>query len=397
MAVRITKPDVNLRSIFSELERPIGVNGAALMKTETPQEAFSLIGAGRKNIVINGDMRISQRGTSFSGSNSYTLDRFAVYNTGSVAYTVTQSTDVPNNNFQNSFKLDITSTDTSLAALDNLHIAHVIEGYNARDLIGQPFTLSFWVKSTKTGTYSVSFRNSGPNRSYLSEYTINAANTWEYKTITVSSGLITDGTWNWTNGIGVSILFGLSSGSTYQTSSKNIWITGNFIATTNQVNFSDDINNDFFITGIQLEKGKFATPFEYRNFGEELALCQRYFWYAGSGLSYWTGRPTSGPTWKTQAINFPVSMRSTPTVIEQVLSNTSPTTGWAAGYYPSNGNGVAYSWNGSNWAQWFTTNGALLTFQNVSANSATGASAPSGTVATGDELQIINLSFSSEL
>ena len=90
-------------------------------------------------------------------------------------------------------------------------------------------------------------------------------------------------------------------------------------------------------------------------------------------------------------------MRTNPTVIEQTLSNTSPSSGWQSGYYPANGNGVAHSWGGGNWAQWFTPNGALLTFQGVTANSATGASSPSGTVATGDELQIINLSFNAEL
>ena len=191
--------------------------------------------------------------------------------------TVTQSTDVPNNTFQSSYKVDVTTVDSSIAAGDFAEIYHKIEGYNVRDLIGTTFTLSFWVKSSKTGIHCASFRNTGtPDRSYVQEYTITTANTWEYKTITVTGGLITAGTWNWTNGLGLVVTFNLASGTTFHTTGS-AWQTGNFNATANQVNVMDNTANDFFLTGVQLEPGTVATPFERRSYGQELALCQRYY------------------------------------------------------------------------------------------------------------------------
>jgi hypothetical protein len=189
---------------------------------------------------------------------------------------VTQSTDVPNNTFQSSYKVDVTTVDSSIAAGDYAFISQKIEGYNVRDLIGTTFTVSFWVKSPKTGVHCVSFSNSGQNRSYIKEYTIAAVNTWEYKTVTVTGGLITAGTWNWTNGEGLEVGFSLATGSTYQTTS-DAWQTGDLLGTASQVNVMDNTANDFFLTGVQLEPGPVATPFEQRPIGTELALCRRYY------------------------------------------------------------------------------------------------------------------------
>jgi len=234
--------------------------------------------AGMRNKIINGAMEISQRGTSFAAvaDGIYTIDRFLWGRNGAMVVTITQSTDVPNDTFQSSYKVDVTTADASIAAGEYAIIVQRIEGYNLRDLIGQTFTLSFWVKSPKTGTHCVSFRNSGGNRSYVLEYTVSAANTWEYKTLTVTGGLITAGTWNWTNGIGLNVFFTLATGSTFQTTA-GAWQTGNFIGTSSQVNCMDSTANDFFLTGVQLEIGPVATPFERRPIGTEFALCQRYF------------------------------------------------------------------------------------------------------------------------
>ena len=234
--------------------------------------------AGMRNKIINGAMEISQRGTSFAtvANGTYTLDRFLWGQSGAMVVTITQSTDVPNDTFQNSLEVDVTTADTSIAAGDVVAIEQRIEGYNVRDLIGQTFTLSFWVKSPKTGVHCVSFRNSGLNRSYVMEYTVSVANTWEYKTITVTGGLITAGTWDWTNGVGLYVGFSLVTGSTYQTTA-GAWQTGNLLGTSNQVNVMDNVANDFFLTGVQLELGPVPTPFERRLYGAELALCQRYF------------------------------------------------------------------------------------------------------------------------
>jgi hypothetical protein len=234
--------------------------------------------AGMRNRIINGGMDIAQRGTSFAAIAhlAYSIDRWQWGQAGAMVCTVSQSTDVPNNTFQSSYKVDVTTVDSSIAAGDFAIVSQYIEGYNARDLIGTTFTLSFWVKSPKTGTHCVAFRNSVNDRAFVKEYTIVAANTWEYKTLTVSGGLITAGTWNWTNGLGLAVVFALACGSTFHTTA-DAWQTGNFIATANQVNVMDNTANDFFITGVQLEPGAVATPFERRPIGTELSLCQRYY------------------------------------------------------------------------------------------------------------------------
>ena len=269
--------------------------------------------SGNRNKIINGDMTISQRGTSFAAvaNSTYTLDRFVWFASGTMVVTITQSTDVPNDTFQNSLKVDVTTVDTSTAAGDFAIINQKIEGYNVRDLIGQTFTLSFWVKSPKTGIHCASFINSGVNRSYVLEYTVITANTWEYKTVTVVGGLITGGTWNWTNGIGLNVVFSLKGGTTFQTTTGS-WQVGDFQCTSNQVNIMDNVANDFFLTGVQLEVGTVATPFERRPYGTELVLCQRYF-YIGefaitNGATSASGQILAGRAY------HPVEMRITPNI-----------------------------------------------------------------------------------
>lgn len=267
-----------------------------------------------RNRIINGAMEISQRGTSFASvaTNTYTLDRYAWFQTGTMAVTITQSTDVPNNTFQNSLRVDVTTADTSIAAGDFALINQRIEGYNVRDLVGQTFTLSFWVKSPKTGVHCIGFSNAGLNRSYIIEYTVSVANTWEYKTVTVNGGLITAGTWNWTNQVGLNVIFSLAAGSTFQTTAGS-WQVGDFQATSNQVNCMDNVNNDFFLTGVQLELGPVATPFERRPYGLEFSLCQRYFQQTndmGAGKRVWNN--TGGTQGMQVSVDFPVEMRIAP-------------------------------------------------------------------------------------
>jgi hypothetical protein len=239
--------------------------------------------------------------------------------------TVSQSTDVPNNTFQSSYKVDVTTVDSSIAADDRASIQQNIEGYNVRDLIGTTFAFSFWVKSPKTGTHCVTFRNSGLDRSFVKEYTVISANSWEYKTLTISGGLITAGTWNWTNGTGLNVMFALAAGTTFQTTA-DAWQTGNFLATANQVNVMDNTANDFFITGVQLEPGTVATPFERRIFGQELALCQRYYYASTTNSTTrrrWAGSTASA--YLAHELTFPVTMRDTPTIntATPVLTNCS--------------------------------------------------------------------------
>ena len=245
----------------------------------TAADKVSLRNYGMKNRIINGGMDISQRGTTFvtPADGAYTLDRFGNTNTTDGAFTITQNADVPSNlEFQNSLRVAVTTADTSIATAQFATLFHMLEGYNIRDLIGRTFTLSFWVRSTKTGIHCIALRSGGYDRSYTAEYSISTSNTWEFKTITIAGGMPSTGTWNYTNGVGLVLSFMLSNGSTFQTTAGS-WQNGNFQSTSNQVNCLDTIGNIFAITGVQLEVGSQATEFEHRPIGTELALCQRYW------------------------------------------------------------------------------------------------------------------------
>lgn len=283
--------------------------------------------AGMRNKIINGKMEITQRGTSFGSITDgiYTLDRWqAIFTSSTGSVTIATASDNPTNEFSQVLRATVNTADVSIAAGENCGIAQAVEGYNTRDLVGKTFTLSFWVRSSKTGIHCVSFRNGSFDRSYVAQYTINTANTWEYKTITVTNGLTTGGTWNTTINMGVRVTWAMMAGSTWQTTA-GAWQTGNFLATANQVNCLDTIGNIFSITGVQLETGSVATPFEHRSFGVEFALCQRYFetsydpstipgsaWGANSGIGSGMGCPTNNHR---QFTPFRVSKRSAPSIV----------------------------------------------------------------------------------
>jgi hypothetical protein len=238
-----------------------------------------------KNRIINGAMVIDQRNAgasvnSASGGGVYPVDRFEQESAvGGGVMAMQQSTIAPTG-FYNSLSLTVSTADSSLAAGDRYNLRQIIEGYNVADLNfgtanAKIVTLSFWVRSSVTGTYCAGLRNGTNARSYVSNYTISSANTWEYKTITITGD--TTGTWGATNGRGITVSFALASGSTAQTTADT-WSAGEFIATSSQVNWMATIGNTFYITGVQLEQNTSATPFERRLFNQELANCQRYYW-----------------------------------------------------------------------------------------------------------------------
>lgn len=238
----------------------------------------------RKNYLINGDMRIAQRGTSFPSiaNASYSLDRFRYAKSGAMVHTVSQGSDVPtlaqaNYLFQNSYVATLTTPDTSITTTEHCLIQQFVEGFNWANLAQKVFTLSFWVKATLPGTYCVSFRNGGTDRSYVAEYTINTTNTWEYKIITVSAPP-SAGTWNYGNGIGLNLSWTIAAGPTYHTTA-GAWQTGDFLATANQVNGVNTGATSFLLTGVMLNEGNIAAPFKL--FGEdiegEVRACQRYY------------------------------------------------------------------------------------------------------------------------
>ena len=235
-----------------------------------------------KNLIINGDFKIAQRGTSFAAAThlQYTLDRFLYGKSGAAVHTISQDTDTPTvaeagRYISNSMKIDCTTADTSVAAGDVIFIGQHIEGYNFRALAQKEFTISFWIKATKIGVYCVSVMNSGTDRAYISEVTVNSSDTWEKKTITISASP-SAGTWDYTNGIGLRFALTLYAGSTYQTTA-DAWQTGNYFATSNQVNACDSTSNNVWIADLQIEAGSVASDFENRSIQNELILCQRYY------------------------------------------------------------------------------------------------------------------------
>ena len=240
--------------------------------------------SGARNRIINGDMRIDQRNAgasvTLSGSANYPVDRFVVFTSSGSSNTGARSTTVPTG-FKNSLLVTVGTGAAPVAASYN-QIGQIIEGFNVADLGygaagALTTTLSFWVRASITGTYCVALANSsaaGTRRSYIAEYSISSANTWEYKTVTIAGD--TSGTWTTDNGQGLQVWFDIGSGSNYQ-STANAWGNGAFFRTSSQTNLIATNGATFYITGVQLETGSVATPFERRPFTTELQLCQRYY------------------------------------------------------------------------------------------------------------------------
>jgi len=293
---------------------------------------------GTRNKIINGGMVIDQRNAGASISNpgtsavAYTLDRWAVRNATDAAVDVIQSTDAPTAAFTNSIELDVTTADTSIAAGQVYTVQHRIEGFNVNDLgLGKAgsrsFTVSFWHKHTKTGTYCVGFTNSAGNRAYPAEYTQAVADTWEQATISVP--VDTTGTWLSTNGVGLLVYFVVAAGSNFH-GTADTWAAANTFSTASQVNALDSTSNFFRITGVQLEAGDTATPFEHRSYGQELALCQRYY---NSTIPHYLTYYTSGSS--IVSVDFQTTMRANPTITIGSNNNGSIVTGGASpsGHY----------------------------------------------------------------
>lgn len=276
-------------------------------------------------VIINGHFLVWQRGTSFASiaTDTYTADRWLYRKSGAMVNTVSQSSVAISaakiGYVPNSLRVAVTTTDTSIAAGDYCVIEQRIEGFAARVIARRGFALSFYVYSAKTGTHCVSFRNSGNDRSYVAEYTVNAANTWEHKTVHVTASP-SAGTWDYTTGVGMAVSFVLTSGSTYQTTA-GAWQTGNYFATSNQVNVNDSTSNNFYLYGIEVyptdtATGISAADYDYfstPSYALELARCMRYYIHwptndQGIGVGQMVTTSTSRifvPT--------PVTMRAAPT------------------------------------------------------------------------------------
>ena len=292
----------------------------------TPGSLVTINGTApsNRNLIINGAMQIDQRngGASINlAAGSYPVDRFRTGGagawTGAAVIAAEQDTEAPAG-FSNSLKLTVSTADSSLASTDNYVIGTHVEGYTSAVLEygtsdAKTVTLSFWVRSSVTGDYAACIgTNSG--EIYVSVYTINTANTWEHKTITVP-GNTSQATPSTTNGYGVSVLFDLGSGSDRETTAGS-WTSGSPTRTSGTTDWVSNASATFYLTGVQLEAGSVATPFEHRSYGDELQRCERYYQMFTAGIDDRT--IAMGAFYNTTfigcALPFRTTMRSSPTI-----------------------------------------------------------------------------------
>jgi len=295
-----------------------------------------------KNRIINGAMVIDQRNAGASVSttnivNVYTLDRWSAYYSVANKYTVQQDSSVYPAGFSYSLRVTSSAATTTTGA-DEYSINQAIEGYNIADLdfglsTAKTITLSFWVRSSLTGTFGGAIRNGNGTRAYPFSYTISAANTWEQKSITIPGD--TTGTWQKTNLAGFLVGWSLGNGPSNQ-ATAGAWVGANRMTSTGETQIVGTNGATFYLAGVQLEVGSTATSFEYRQYGTELVLCQRYFQTIASGTSKPIGITNYFSSTILQGvIPFKVTMRTTPTFFQVTGTN----------FYSSQTSGVGDTFN----------------------------------------------------
>jgi hypothetical protein len=302
----------------------LDANGQATLNGLAYPTSGSLSG---RNRIINGDMRIDQRnaGASMTATTAaeYSLDRWRTISSASSKFSVQRNAGsvTPPAGFTN--YLGVTSlAATTVASGDYYFLDHRIEGFNVADLAfgtanAATVTLSFWVRSSLTGTFGGALTNNGA-RSYPFTYSISAANTWERKTITIAGD--TAGTWATDNTAGMTTTFALGVGSTYK-GTAGAWAGATYWSASGAVDLVSTNGATFYLTGVQLEAGSVATPFERRSYGQELALCQRYYYRVKHDGITNNRLTTAGLAYSSTGIipitPFLVEMRTAPTSVEQ--------------------------------------------------------------------------------
>ena len=329
MTVRVSKPEFNLREKLTELDRPVGLKGNELVRAETTQDARDLVSAGRKNLIINGAMIVAQRGTSYTGTNSYgTVDRMACSHGGTNESPTQAQVDVASGTtpyslgFRKAFKITNGNQTGGLSAGDLIEaIRYRVEaqdmansGWNYKS--GSSFiTLSFWVKSSVSfNMKGYFFHHHGTTQSYPLETGTLTANRWTKIVRTIPGNPTV--TFNNGTDVGLTISFGVY-GTNFSSSNSpvNQWVTYSAATLTNPSETTWYTTNDATLefTGLQLEVGPNATEFEHRSFAEELALCQRYYFKTTDAKG--TVYPNGGTTTQVGlGVAFPVRMRTTPSV-----------------------------------------------------------------------------------
>ena len=343
----------------------VAISGAGITANTVANSAFQtgsvenyLRGAnldfGMRNRIINGAMRIDQRNsgsavTINSSVNTFAVDRFCGFGESTDGVFTLQQSSVAPDGFNNSLLATVTTADTSIGGSQRYFVRQGIEGFNTADLLwgtasARPVTLSFWVRSSLTGPFGGSFMNDNFDRAYPFSYTISAANTWEQKFITLAGD--TTGTWLKTNGGGIYVIFSIGAG-VLRVGTAGAWQTPSqaLFGATGQTNIIATNGATWYVTGVQLEEGSVPTPFEYRQHGIELMLCQRYY-QVFQVVSDWG----NGSSYAMAAGTFLTEMRSNPT----------------ATYTPSAGSILSTS---------FSTRNYQFQLQSVSAGSASSATA----------------------
>jgi hypothetical protein len=344
---------------------------------------------GFRNRIINGNMVIDQRnaGASVTPTNTvgftYTLDRWAAFGSVASRFSVQQDAGAVTPPVGFNDYLGVTSlSSNTVGSSETFLIGQFIEGFNTADLAwgtanAATVTLSFLIRSSITGTFGGVIQNSAQNRSYPFNYTISAANTWEQKTVTIAGD--TSGTWLVTNGVGMRVFFSVGTGSALS-GAANSWQSAALFSATGATSLVGTNGATFFITGVQLEVGSVATPFERRDYGRELMMCQRYYWNTGTGQGAQFGVQSTTTSGEFMFFH-PVTMRAAPSLS-----------------YTSAANFASYLWNSGTSKTWTSAGSAFSTTRKCVAQiSWSGASGLAGAAAGVDANNGDFLAFSAEL
>lgn len=327
----------------------ITTSGTTITFNDSTTQNTAATGFGFKNRIINGtgviNMRVGDYSAITIGNGTLTynnIDRFVPYKDITSAVMTWQKSTTAPANFNNSINLNVT-TGVSPAAGEQTFLQQCIEGTNVPDLgwgtaTAASVTMSFWVRSSVTGTYGIGISNSAAARCYIATYSISAANTWEYKTITIPGD--TSGTWLTDTGIGIRIRFDWGSGTNYQ-ATANTWSAtfGNTVS--GRANLAGTTGATWYITGIQLEKSPTATAFDYRPYGTELQLCERYY-EATTGNAVYASQSNAGSLFRNITINFRTMKRTSSVstllvgAVGGMAVNTQNQFGFFANAFPGN-------------------------------------------------------------
>jgi hypothetical protein len=294
-----------------------------------------------RNALWNGNFTSWPEGlTTFTNSNTAAMTVVGSnFDSGVVVPSGTDTTK-PNENCIYVHRMTATTGEATVTGSEYSHLLIRVEGYDFLPFIGKRATLSFWVRASVTGTHSISFRNTGGDRSYITEYTINQADTWEYKVVHVTFDY-SGGTWDYTNGIGINVIFTPCCGTTYATSTTDEWVTGNYIASTNQVNTFATTGNTFYLSQCQLELGDVAS--EYEHLDAALLARMSYRYYQNIYQYHAMGTQVSNGSGNNYThIDYIVPMRTIPTITASGDAIWSGATGWRSVTSRSFGNAQTF-------------------------------------------------------